>query len=81
VVEWVRASVHLNKGRVSKSVLDPALLQSNDSAATSEMLSVQEIALLCTQRNPADRPSMRDVVSMLEKSLSRIAEKANEDGA
>jgi hypothetical protein len=33
---------------------------------------VQEIALLCTQKNPADRPTMRDVESMLE-ALSQKA--------
>jgi serine/threonine protein kinase len=76
VVAWVKEIVHLNEGRVSESVLDPSLLHSQDPAATNEMLSVQEIALLCTRKNPADRPTMRDVESMLE-SLSQRAELEN----
>jgi serine/threonine protein kinase len=72
IVAWVRESMRLNEGRVSESVLDPALLHSTDSAVRKEMLYVQEIALLCTQKNPADRPTMRDVESMLE-ALSQKA--------
>jgi serine/threonine protein kinase len=72
IVAWVRESMHVNEGRLSESVLDPALLHSTDSAVTVEMLCVQEIALLCTQKNPADRPTMRDVESMLE-ALSQKA--------
>jgi serine/threonine protein kinase len=73
IVAWVRESMQLNEGRVSESVLDPSLRHSKDSAATKEMLCVQEIALLCTQKNPADRPTMRDVETMLE-SLSQKVE-------
>jgi serine/threonine protein kinase len=80
VVAWVRESVQLNEGRVSESVLDPSLLHSMDSAATNEMLSVQEIALLCTRKNPADRPTMRDVETMLE-TLSQKAETAGDQGS
>jgi serine/threonine protein kinase len=72
IVAWVRESMHVNEGRLSESVLDPALLHCTDSAVTVEMLCVQEIALLCTQKNPADRPTMRDVESMLE-ALSQKA--------
>jgi serine/threonine protein kinase len=72
IVAWVRESMQLNEGRVSESVLDPLLRHSKDSAAITEMLSVQEIALLCSQKNPADRPTMRDVESMLE-ALSQKA--------
>jgi hypothetical protein len=71
--------VQLNEGKVSKSVLDPSLPHSKDFAATKEMLSVLEIALLCTHKNPADRPTMRDVESMLE-ALSQNAEKDIGDG-
>jgi serine/threonine protein kinase len=79
VVAWVKERVQLNEGRVCKSVLDPRLLHSKDAAPTYEMLCVQEIALLCTQKNPADRPTMRDVESMLE-TLPHEAEEASEDG-
>jgi serine/threonine protein kinase len=73
IVAWVKESMQLNEGRVSESVLDPSLRHSNDSAVTKEMLSVQEIALLCTQKNPADRPTMRDVESMLETLSKKTA--------
>ncbi|KAI9074117.1 hypothetical protein K1719_043888 [Acacia pycnantha] len=33
-----------------------------------EMMQMLRIALLCTCRNPADRPSMRDVVMMLQEA-------------
>jgi hypothetical protein len=79
IVAWVKESMQLNEGRVSESVLDPSLRHSQDSAATKEMLCVQEIALLCTQKNPADRPTMRDVETMLE-TLSQKSEKQNRDG-
>jgi serine/threonine protein kinase len=79
IVAWVKESMQLNEGRVSESVLDPSLRHSKDSAATKEMLCVQEIALLCTQKNPADRPTMRDVETMLE-TLSQKSEKQNRDG-
>lgn len=68
VVAWVLENVQLNMGRMSESVLDPSLLHPKNSAATDEMLSVQEIALLCTERNPADQPTMSDVENMF-KSL------------
>ena len=35
-----------------------------------EMSSVMRVALLCTSRDPVDRPSMRDVVSMLRAARS-----------
>lgn len=33
-----------------------------------EMIQLLRIALLCTSKNPADRPSMRDVVLMLHEA-------------
>lgn len=79
VVAWVKQKVQLNEGNVSKSVLDPLFLDPTDSAATEVMLSMQEIALLCTQENPADRPSMRDVENMLN-ILSETTKAMNGDG-
>ena len=65
IAAWVRESVLQNEGIMSTSVLDPSLLHPTNLAAKDEMLSVQRIALLCTRANPADRPTMRDVASLL----------------
>ncbi|KAJ8443963.1 hypothetical protein Cgig2_020809 [Carnegiea gigantea] len=69
VVEWVRS-----KGRNSRpleQVLDPSLAAGNCSHVREEMLLVLRIALLCTTKLPKDRPSMRDVITMLEEAKPR----------
>ncbi|XAR66121.1 Non-specific serine/threonine protein kinase [Bertholletia excelsa] len=62
IVDWVRTKIKTREGVV-------AVLDKNAGAACSavrdEMVLVLRVALLCTSRNPAERPSMRDVVSML----------------
>ncbi|XP_047321247.1 leucine-rich repeat receptor-like protein kinase TDR [Impatiens glandulifera] len=65
IVDWMRSKLKLKKGLMD--VLDKkagALW----SPVREEMMLVLRIALLCTSRNPADRPSMRDVVSMLKEA-------------
>ncbi|XP_076895384.1 uncharacterized protein LOC143547991 [Bidens hawaiensis] len=62
IVDWVRSKMKNREG--IKDVLDKdagALC----SLVREEMMLVLRVALLCTSRNPTDRPSMRDVVSML----------------
>ncbi|XVF08475.1 hypothetical protein REPUB_Repub07fG0006500 [Reevesia pubescens] len=62
IVDWVRSKIKSKDG-----IID--ILDKNAGASCSsvreEMMQMLRIALLCTSRNPADRPSMRDVVLML----------------
>lgn len=65
IVDWVRS-----KMKTKDWVVD--ILDKNAGASCSsvreEMMQLLRIALLCTSRNPADRPSMRDVVLMLQEA-------------
>ncbi|KAK9063258.1 hypothetical protein SSX86_017128 [Deinandra increscens subsp. villosa] len=65
IVDWVRSKVKSKEG--TKEVLDDNA-GGSCSSVREEMLLVLKVAMLCTSRNPADRPSMRDVVSMLEEA-------------
>ncbi|GAB2222119.1 hypothetical protein Drorol1_Dr00013320 [Drosera rotundifolia] len=68
IVEWVRTKVKTKEG------VDE-ILDENAGASCAlvreEMILVLGVALLCTSRNPADRPSMRDVVSMLLEAMPK----------
>ncbi|WCJ36458.1 Leucine-rich repeat protein kinase family protein [Euphorbia peplus] len=65
IVDWVRSKIKNKNG-----ILD--ILDKNAGASIAsvreEMMQMLRIALLCTSRNPADRPSMRDVVMMLQEA-------------
>ncbi|GMI76628.1 TDIF receptor, PHLOEM INTERCALATED WITH XYLEM [Hibiscus trionum] len=65
VVDWVRSKLKSKDGVVD-------ILDKNAGATCApvreEMMQMLRIALLCTCRNPADRPSMRDVVLMLQEA-------------
>ncbi|CBI38662.3 unnamed protein product, partial [Vitis vinifera] len=65
IVDWVRLKIK-NKNGVDE-VLDKNAGASCPSVR-EEMMLLLRVALLCTSRNPADRPSMRDVVSMLQEA-------------
>ncbi|KAI3817905.1 hypothetical protein L1987_11705 [Smallanthus sonchifolius] len=65
IVDWVRSKVKTKEG--TKEVLDDNA-GGSCSSVRDEMLLVLKVAMLCTSRNPADRPSMRDVVSMLQEA-------------
>nr|GMC65776.1 leucine-rich repeat receptor-like protein kinase TDR [Ipomoea batatas]GMC65779.1 leucine-rich repeat receptor-like protein kinase TDR [Ipomoea batatas]GME13644.1 leucine-rich repeat receptor-like protein kinase TDR [Ipomoea batatas] len=65
VVDWVRTKLKSKDG--IKDVLDKNAGASCLSVR-EEMMLLLRVALLCTSRNPADRPSMRDVVSMLQEA-------------
>lgn len=73
VVEWIRRKIRDNKSL--EEALDPSV--GNCLHVQEEMLLVLRIALLCTAKLPKDRPSMRDVITMLgeakprRKSISR----------
>lgn len=77
VATWVKESILQNKGRMNDSVLVPSLLDPTNLANKDEMLFVQKIALLCTMENPADQPTMRDVVDLL-RSISQRMKMRNE---
>ncbi|XP_074304271.1 uncharacterized protein LOC141638986 [Silene latifolia] len=68
VVEWIRTKARNN--RPLEEVLDPSLA-GNCKHVQEEMLLVLSIALLCTAKQPKDRPSMRDVITMLGEAKPR----------
>ncbi|KAG9447683.1 hypothetical protein H6P81_013811 [Aristolochia fimbriata] len=68
IVEWVRSKIRTNNGT---EALDPSLGGSQCKLIEEEMLLVLRIALLCTAKSPKDRPSMRDVLTMLGEAKPR----------
>eukprot|EP01018_Ginkgo_biloba_P027585 Gb_40484 [translate_table: standard] len=74
IVEWVRSKIRIKDGIVQ--ALDPNVAASSTSVK-EEMILVLRIALLCTSRLPRDRPSMRDVVTMLGEAKPRRKSSAN----
>ncbi|GAB4825912.1 hypothetical protein Ancab_008779 [Ancistrocladus abbreviatus] len=65
IVDWVRYKIQTKNG--VNDILDKDAGASCVSTR-EEMILLLRVALLCTSRNPADRPSMRDVVSMLQEA-------------
>ncbi|KAI3793116.1 hypothetical protein L1987_35730 [Smallanthus sonchifolius] len=76
IVDWVRSKMKSKEG--IKDVLDKNAGASCGSVR-EEMMLVLRVALLCTSRNPADRPSMRDVVSMLQEAKPKRKSPDNGD--
>ncbi|KAI3800075.1 hypothetical protein L1987_35383 [Smallanthus sonchifolius] len=76
IVDWVRSKMKSREG--IKDVLDKNAGASCGSVR-EEMMLVLRVALLCTSRNPADRPSMRDVVSMLQEAKPKRKSPDNGD--
>ncbi|XWS47043.1 hypothetical protein CRYUN_Cryun14cG0119400 [Craigia yunnanensis] len=76
IVEWIRRKVGDNKAL--EEALDPNL--GNCKHIQEEMLLVVRIALLCTAKQPKDRPSMRDVITMLGEAKPRRKSSSNDDG-
>jgi len=62
IVDWVKEKVQTKEGM--EEILDQSVGVSS-SSVKEEMILVVKVALLCTSRSPIDRPSMRDVVTML----------------
>lgn len=62
IVDWIRTKIKTKQGL--GDVLDKNA-GASCAPVREEMMLLLKIALLCTSRNPADRPPMRDVVSML----------------
>lgn len=68
IVEWVRRKIISNRGL--EETLDPNIA-GECKHVQEEMLLVLRIALLCTAKLPKDRPSMRDVITMLGEAKPR----------
>ncbi|KAL9228261.1 hypothetical protein vseg_003861 [Gypsophila vaccaria] len=68
VAEYIRTKAKNN--RPLEEVLDHSLA-GNCKHVQEEMLLVLRIALLCTAKQPKDRPSMRDVITMLGEAKPR----------
>ncbi|POO02928.1 GPCR kinase [Trema orientale] len=68
IVGWVRRKIR-NK-RAIEEALDP-LIAGQCKHIQEEMLLVLRIALLCTAKLPKDRPSMRDIITMLGEAKPR----------
>ncbi|KAK4716884.1 hypothetical protein R3W88_015222 [Solanum pinnatisectum] len=65
IVDWVRSKMKIKNG--INDVLDKNI-GASCPRVREEMMLMLRVALLCTSRNPAVRPSMRDVVSMLQEA-------------
>ncbi|XP_065871549.1 leucine-rich repeat receptor-like protein kinase TDR [Euphorbia lathyris] len=65
IVDWVRSKIKHKNG--INDILDKNA-GASIASVREEMMQMLRIALLCTSRNPADRPSMRDVVLMLQEA-------------
>ncbi|XP_011027952.1 PREDICTED: leucine-rich repeat receptor-like protein kinase TDR [Populus euphratica] len=65
IVDWVKSKIKAKDG--VNDILDKDA-GASIASVREEMMQMLRIALLCTSRNPADRPSMRDVVLMLQEA-------------
>ncbi|KAI3857099.1 hypothetical protein MKX03_000959 [Papaver bracteatum] len=75
IVEWVREKIRNN--RTLDEALDPNV-GGSCKHVEEEMLLVLRIALLCTAKLPKERPSMRDVITMLEEAKPRRKSSSND---
>lgn len=67
IVEWIRRKIRENRNL--EEVLESSV--GNCKHVQEEMLLVLRIAFLCTAKLPKDRPSMRDVITMLGEAKPR----------
>ncbi|PUZ50088.1 hypothetical protein GQ55_6G031500 [Panicum hallii var. hallii] len=69
IVDWVRRKVAGGGEGGARDVMDAAAWADRQSGeARDEMALALRVALLCTSRSPQERPSMREVVSMLQEA-------------
>ncbi|KAK9735622.1 hypothetical protein RND81_04G216400 [Saponaria officinalis] len=68
LVDWMRAKIREN--RDTNEVLDPDI-SGQCKYIQEEMVLVLRIALLCTAKLPKERPSMRDIITMLREAKPR----------
>ncbi|KAF8669948.1 hypothetical protein HU200_051130 [Digitaria exilis] len=70
IVDWVRRKV------VAGGVVEVAAWAAEEGGEVrEEMATALRVAMLCTSRSPQERPSMRDVVSMLEEARNQLVGK------
>lgn len=69
LVTWSR--LYIRAHSLNSNIFDARLGPHNPSLV-DHMTTVLKIALMCTSSSPADRPSMREVVSMLIESNERF---------
>ncbi|KAF5201449.1 Leucine-rich repeat receptor-like protein kinase pxl1 [Thalictrum thalictroides] len=74
IVEWIRIKSRNN--RAVEEALDPNI-SSQCKLIQEEMLLVLQVALLCTAKHPKDRPSMRDIITMLGEAKPRRKSSSN----
>ena len=67
IVEWIRKK---RSNQALQEALDPSIA-GQCKHVQEEMLLVLRIALLCTAKLPKERPSMRDVITMLGEAKPR----------
>lgn len=67
IVEWIRMKFRDN--RSLEETLDPNV--GNTKHVQEEMMLVLRIAIACTAKLPKERPSMRDVLTMLGEAKPR----------
>ncbi|PSS33186.1 Leucine-rich repeat receptor-like protein kinase [Actinidia chinensis var. chinensis] len=65
IVDWVKSKIKTKQGPIE--VLDKNA-GASCASVREEMMLLLKVALICTSQNPADRPTMRDVVSMLQEA-------------
>jgi serine/threonine protein kinase len=65
LVSWVRNYIQVHS--LSPGMLDDRI-NLQDQNTIPHMITVMKIALVCTSMSPLDRPTMREVVSMLMES-------------
>ncbi|XP_010546156.1 PREDICTED: leucine-rich repeat receptor-like protein kinase TDR [Tarenaya hassleriana] len=71
VVDWVRSKLKTKDG--ADDILDKSV-GGSCHVVREEMKQMLRIALSCTNRNPTDRPPMRDVVMMLQEAKPKRKE-------
>ncbi|KAL3676990.1 hypothetical protein R1sor_026938 [Riccia sorocarpa] len=77
LVRWVETSIKTEQDLLSK-VLDSRLLELNESHIMQEMILVMKVAMFCINTSPAERPTMREVVTMLKQTTdSRPSQQKN----
>ena len=77
IVGWIRERLRTNSG--VEELLDAGVGGRVDHVR-EEMLLVLRIAVLCTAKSPKDRPTMRDVVTMLGEAKPRRKSGGGKDG-
>lgn len=76
IVGWMRRK--MREKQQLEEALDPSV--GNTKHVQEEMLLVLRIALLCTAKLPKDRPTMRDVLTMLGEAKPRRKSSSNGGG-